>query len=458
MPRQGEGSAAQVAGAGRRGSALLTLAAAAAVAAPLAASGGFYAGGQIAFVALAGVALCVAVAVSGPAVGAAWQAAPVAALLALAAITLVACAWTPAPTAEGVRAALVVGAYAAMALVGGALGVQPVAVLLALAAAGSGAVGLTAAAVRALPDAEVIDHAWRPGGPFEYPPTLALLQVCALVPLARGALSVRRGVAAPSGLGLGIAALVLGLSGSQWGLALTVLVLLAAVAAPERVLGVGVGRALPAIVAASAAGVAVQLAILRGLGGFDRQTPVPRLVLFAVLAASVPVALRLRPEWPVTSRSARRAVAGLLLAAALLAVLLPARPVHLGNVLHGRAQLWRSAMDTALDRPLRGAGASSYFIASRSHPTAQTPRFAHSLPLEVWVEEGGLGLAAVIVLLATTGRLVRRTWSRPAAALLIPCAGAFLLGNLVDWSWHQPCLGALWALSVGALIAEAREG
>ena len=110
--------------------------------------------------------------------------------------------------------------------------------------------------------------------------------------------------------------------------------------------------------------------------------------------------------------------------------------------------------ETSLDHPLIGAGGGAFAIASSGHQTTLTGHtlYAHDLPLELWAELGAVGLVLVALLYLSVARLVRAAASIPGAALLTPCVVAFLLSNLIDWSWHEAAMGAVWALSLGALL------
>jgi O-antigen ligase len=124
---------------------------------------------------------------------------------------------------------------------------------------------------------------------------------------------------------------------------------------------------------------------------------------------------------------------------------------------HGRVAEWKAAAETALDRPLAGAGAGGYATASAEHQSQPAGLYAHDLPLETWAELGPLGLALVVALYASAGALCWRIRNRPGAWLVVPGALAFLVANLVDWPWHLAGSAAVWALCVGACLALERR-
>ena len=202
--------------------ALALVAVVCAVGVPIVADGGLDPGARLAFAALAlGAAL----------VAGARASAPVLALLGLAALSALSALWTIGVAGDALRWAAVLGGYGLVAAAAAAVardGRRAVALpaLVCLAAAVSGVWGLVALAGHALPYAERIEGAWRPGGPFEYPPALALVEVCALPALVTAA---RRGPwwrRVPAAAGLAVALGVLAFAGNRtaWSLAAAVVV------------------------------------------------------------------------------------------------------------------------------------------------------------------------------------------------------------------------------------------
>jgi O-antigen ligase len=150
-------------------------------------------------------------------------------------------------------------------------------------------------------------------------------------------------------------------------------------------------------------------------------------------------------------------------------------------LLHGRGHEWAAAIQTWLDRPVLGAGAGAYHLASARHQGAGASLYAHDLPLELAAELGVLGLLLGLGVYAAGAQLIYRAISSTgegavstpghravstpddrtvsthghrtsmAAWLLGPLVCAFLISNLLDWTWHLAGLGALWAVSAGAL-------
>lgn len=450
-------------------------------------TGGFGNGSRSLLIVLAGLALLVATAIDAP--GAARIAgSPLALVLfALATLAVVSAAWTIGSVADTVRWGLVIGGYGAIVVTAGTLsnrvGGVPIAAGIGVLAALEALLGLRAVAMHALPDAERIVGAWRPGGTFEYPPALALLELGAL-PIYAAALGRRpRALAFASATATVLSGAVLALADSRLTLGMAVAFTAVAVLRPgggdelrRRVLG----ASLLALV-----GVACGAAILGGAAGANASAPgvagMIELLLLALVAAGVSVAVLSR-----MTRIAPRLASGACLAVLALSVVLIAlasddtplqtptaashRAAHVGtsvgtgsglgasgsDFLHGRGHELAAAFETWMDRPLLGSGADTYYQASVAHQTAARSRYAHDLPLELGAELGVLGLVLGLALYAVTGQLLVRAARARAFWLLAPLTGAFLVSNLLDWPWHLAGLGAAWAVAGGALCPFAR--
>jgi O-antigen ligase len=273
----------------------------------------------------------------------------------------------------------------------------------AAVAAGAGLAGLIAALLHAPPYAERIAGVWRPGGPFEYPPALALLEVSALPALLAAVTARARLTRLAGAAGLAVACGVLALAASRIALAMAVVVL--------------------------------------GAWAVRRRRP-PMRVRF-----SHPP-MRVRFALPVVVAAALMA-GGLAFGTAAGQGVGPKT-----GFLHGRASTWRAAVETFADRPLAGAGADAFLAGSARHQGGQTVVFAHDLPLELAAELGVAGLALALALYGVVGRALWRARGTRAAVLLGPAAAAFLVAGLVDWPWHLAGSGAIWAVAVGALTGE----
>ena len=226
--------------------------------------GGFFASGRVVFVTLSGVALLAAVALDDRASARALRSAPVVLLLALGALSAASAAWTVADPAEAVRTGLVIVGLAGVVVAAAVLArdsdaVERMAAGLVVLAAFSAILGLGGLSMHEEPWAQRIGGSWRPGGTFEYPPTLALLQVCALPALLAAMARARKSLAIGAAFAAGLAGAVLGLSDSRLQVGLAALVVLATVVWPGRTLGAGRRVAVAAGVLILMCGLAAHL-------------------------------------------------------------------------------------------------------------------------------------------------------------------------------------------------------
>ena len=127
----------------------------------------------------------------------------------------------------------------------------------------------------------------------------------------------------------------------------------------------------------------------------------------------------------------------------------------------GRVQTWHAGVDTAVERPIQGWGADTWYQAYLPHRMGPPTRFAHSLPVQQTVELGILGL---LLLAAFVGSVflpgLRLAWrSGPGEERLWLWVGttAFLVQNLYDLNWYFPALFYLFCLQAGASTAAAAQ-
>jgi hypothetical protein len=107
-------------------------------------------------------------------------------------------------------------------------------------------------------------------------------------------------------------------------------------------------------------------------------------------------------------------------------------------------------VQTWLERPVFGSGYGSYFQASLPHQRSAPTLYAHNLLLELAAELGVLGLILGLGMYAGGCALVAFA-PRGAVLLLGPTVSAFLVSNLLDWTWQLVGLTAMWAAACGAL-------
>jgi len=122
-----------------------------------------------------------------------------------------------------------------------------------------------------------------------------------------------------------------------------------------------------------------------------------------------------------------------------------------------RAELWHVAWRDYKANPLHGSGPGTYEPYWNQHrPLQHKVRDAHNLYLEVLAELGPLGLALLLLALATP--LVAGIAAR--GHRLVPFAlaayGAFLVHAAVDWDWEMTAVTAA-ALTCGAAVLAAGD-
>jgi O-antigen ligase len=325
--------------------------------------------------------------------------------------------------------------------------------VLLVAAVGSAIAGLAATIATSEPLALNLCGSWRPSGPFEYPPALALVCAGALPVALWAATERRRALAAPGALAAWLLVTTVALTANRTGVGLCALAATACVALAPRGRPVG-PVALATIVAGAASAVVLH-------GDLARAGDGARLV--ALLPAAVVVAAALRAGGAPKS-AARASWTVAVVVAALLAtaaVVLGDRGSPCGaDPSHGRVGLWRAALHTAAQRPVQVFGAGTFLAATRTRQLKERPvptRFAHDLPLQEWVEVGLGGLLAVLAWYVAVATTLVREIAPPkpngAAWLLAPAVAAFPLANLLDWPWALTGTGALWAVALGGLLA-----
>jgi O-antigen ligase len=133
---------------------------------------------------------------------------------------------------------------------------------------------------------------------------------------------------------------------------------------------------------------------------------------------------------------------------------------RLGSLGSNRYGYWRVAIDTGVDHPLAGVGASGFRVAWLQHrKVSETVRDAHSLELETFAELGLVGIALLAALLggvALSARAAHRadpTLAGGAAAALT----AWAFHSAIDWDWEMPALTLVAVVLAGALLTAPRR-
>ena len=133
---------------------------------------------------------------------------------------------------------------------------------------------------------------------------------------------------------------------------------------------------------------------------------------------------------------------------------------RLASLGSNRYGYWRVAVNTGLDHPLAGVGASGFRQAwLRERDVDEFVRDAHSLELETFAELGLIGVALLAALLgavALAARAVHRAdpllVAGPIAALAV-----WTFHSAIDWDWEMPALTLVAVVLAGALLARAGE-
>jgi O-antigen ligase len=423
----------------------------AAVAVAVAWRGGYTDDARGVVTALAGLAALAAVAVAPEAAGRAARHPIVLALAALAVVTALTAAWTTGAPSDAARDAAAVLALCAVVIAAASLPAPWAhAGVLLVVAVGSAISGLVATIATDEPLALDLCGSWRPSGPFEYPPALALACASAVPVALCAATGRRRPLAVAGALASWLLVTTVVLTANRSGVGLCAIAVTACVALAPKAREVG-PVALATIVAAAASALILHGDLARAGDGARVLALLPAAI--AVAAASWSPGAWSRTRWT--------ALVGVAAVLATAAVVLGDRGSPCGaDPSHGRVGLWRAALATAGERPLQGFGAGTFLVASRAHQLDERPiptRFAHDLALQEWVELGVLGLLAVLAwYVAVASTLVRELWppgGNGAAWLLAPAVAAFPLANLLDWPWALTGAGVVWALAVGGLLA-----
>jgi len=294
----------------------------------------------------------------------------------------------------------------------------------------------------------------RVAGDRERPPALRAGAAAAAVPLGMGCyLSFSRGALAALAAGL-LTLIVLAPTFAQ--LRATLLVAAAGAAGAIAAAASPAVRALEgsagtreregAIVLAVAVALMALAAVAAKVQSPDRPLPLPRWAGWAALAAII--ALLVVPIAAAGGEQQAPPATGAT----------NERFASLGSNRYG---YWRIAINTGLDHPLAGVGASGFRVAWLRHRDVdENVRDAHSLELETFAELGLVGVALLAALLggvALSARAAHRVdpvlAAGPAAALT-----AWAFHSAIDWDWEMPALTLVAVVLAGALLAVRAEG
>lgn len=441
------------------------------------ADGGFNHSSQSMFVALSGVSLLTSLFLGDQQIADAVRSPPVLVLGALAALCIASVTWSVAAPSAAVLWGMTIAGYAASVVAAAAFtrlaGPWPLAAGIVALAVLEAVLALRALAFQRPPNAEFINGIWRPGGTFQYPPALAILEVGALT-IASHVMRRDTGIkAAAAAAAAVLAGTIIVLTGSRLALVLALVSLMVPILLARETRNTRMESVVATILVAAGA-LTARLALLGHLtlattgGGWT--------VLWEIAALTIGCAC----AWTIVRGSSSRGGAtwtifiACLATAALIATLWTdthsggsppgTRPTPIGGIkqaapdlLHGRSREWRAAALTWLDRPVLGAGAGAYYSASLAHQGTAATLYAHDLLLELAAELGALGLLLGFALYLANAWAIAAARHSLALELLTPLVVAFLASNLIDWTWHLAGLGALWAAALGGLVGCARQ-
>jgi O-Antigen ligase len=178
----------------------------------------------------------------------------------------------------------------------------------------------------------------------------------------------------------------------------------------------------------------------------DRPLPLPRWAGWAALAAIV--ALLVVPIAAAGGKQQAPPATG-------------ATNQRFASLGSNRYSYWRIAIDTGLDHPLAGVGASGFRVAWLEHRDVdENVRDAHSLELETFAELGLVGVALLAALLGAVALSARAAHRVDPALAAGPAAAltAWAFHSAIDWDWEMPALTLVAVVLAGALLAVRAEG
>jgi O-antigen ligase len=128
---------------------------------------------------------------------------------------------------------------------------------------------------------------------------------------------------------------------------------------------------------------------------------------------------------------------------------------HLLSLGSNRYDFWRVSLDELRRHPVAGVGARGFGAVYLLHRRSdEYPRRAHSLELEVLMEDGIVGFALLLVGVGAPLVLLARRARSPVAAAALGAALYWLLHASVDWTWTFPAVGAVFFLVLGIGCSE----
>jgi O-antigen ligase len=135
-------------------------------------------------------------------------------------------------------------------------------------------------------------------------------------------------------------------------------------------------------------------------------------------------------------------------------------PARLTSVDSRRYDYWRVGIDAFAEHPLNGVGSGGFrTVWLRERPVAGYALEVHSLPLEMAVELGLVGLLGFAVFIGGLAAAARRALlgDRLSAAGPVAAGVVWLLHSTIDWDWQIPAVTMPALILFAAVIAIAER-
>jgi hypothetical protein len=266
-------------------------------------------------------------------------------------------------------------------------------------------------------------------------------------------------IAASFAAAVGVVSLSLGQARLEC--AMAALVFASAIAFPRRTIGSSRKLAVGATAVLIVVAVLAYVVAGRKVSYDAHPHQLPRLLGITSICVSATVIWFLARSTQLSMR-ARVALAGAVAVVEAVAITIAAikgdtsHVVYVvnGGFFHGRLGIWSGALGSGIAHVFTGHGADYSLITSPVPLPGDAITDAYDFPLEMLVELGILGLGLALALYGTVLRDVWRARTRRHAWVFTPAVIGFLLADLLDWEWHLAGAGAVWAIALGALIAD----
>jgi O-antigen ligase len=151
-------------------------------------------------------------------------------------------------------------------------------------------------------------------------------------------------------------------------------------------------------------------------------------------------------------KNALLALSGLIIAIAIIAISrFSAQKLHQNPVFSTTMRLdyWKETLKIIAYAPLKGIGPGNFNLAAS--------RYAHNSYLQLWAETGIFGLITFLWLIGTVFskslKALRESTQKREIACLFCASLAFLLHNLVDFSFFLPEVSLIWWAILGLLYS-----